>query len=107
MRVHLTWMFEFEKRNRRVGMTALEIMSWDGENCASHTPKLCASGTKGIIDTPVGSRGVRPRWHGVLAHHGRTPHIPVESHLSKCSELGCVHTSSPILTPWPLTLGPI
>ncbi len=32
MRVHLTWMFEFEKRNRRVGVTALEIMSWDGEN---------------------------------------------------------------------------
>ncbi len=31
IRERLTWMFESERRERRVGVTVLDIMSWDGK----------------------------------------------------------------------------
>ncbi len=31
IRTRLTWMFESERRERRVGGTVLDIMSWDGK----------------------------------------------------------------------------
>ncbi len=31
IRARLTWMFESERRERRVGGTVLDIMSWDGK----------------------------------------------------------------------------